>query len=171
MRKYSKKYNLATKQKFPAPSEPILSALPASIIAILFSVNTIHIPVLLYLHLIIISSQQIVEFYPNIIHRRTVHAKRCHLDSDRALVGAERSRVRIWDISLADRATCLYLRSEAENISPLTRFSRIVIGCWALISRPLHGVPSNESTDTKYVQVKRAQFRIRYYKNIKNKHF
>ena len=71
LRKYSKKYNLARKQKFLVPSEAILSALPASIIAILFSVNTIHIPVLIYPHLIIIFRKQIVEFHPNIINKQS----------------------------------------------------------------------------------------------------
>ena len=44
-KKILKKYHLATKKIFLVPFESILSALPSSIIAILFSVNTIHIPV------------------------------------------------------------------------------------------------------------------------------
>ena len=89
---------------------------------------------LLYLHLTIISSQQIVEFHPNIINKQNFLEGGRHYISDRALIGPYGHVVRNSGILLVDRRSRIKARSTRKRpwLWPDLSLLSLVVELWII---------------------------------------
>ena len=129
---------------------------------------------LLYLHLTIISSQQLVEFHPNIINKQNFLEGWRHCLAISQICHADwtiRSRGTKFRHSIGRPEPTHIGQVNSEKTLTLTRFISTVIGSWALNHRSLNGPHPNLSNHAQYAAVRQVNGRVSGSQKCKKMHF